>query len=70
MVVDREMYDAASELEQVLTRVAVALVLLDCVLDRLLGQAVLQLEGSDRQSLNLFCSYRTAALSLPGEGVP
>ena len=52
VVVDREMYDAASELEQFLTRVAVALVLLDRVLDRLLGQAVLQLEGSDRQSVD------------------
>ena len=46
------MDDAAAELEQPLPRVAVALVLLNGVLDRLLGQAVLQLEGGDRQAVD------------------
>ncbi len=46
-VVYREMHHAAAELEQPLARVAVALVLLDGVLDRLLGEAVLQLESGD-----------------------
>ena len=44
--------DAAAELEQQLARVAVALVLLDGVLDGLLGEAVLQLEGGDRQAVD------------------
>ena len=52
MVVDGEVDDAAAELEQQLARVAVALVLLDRVLDRLLGEAVLQLEGGDRQAVD------------------
>ena len=51
-VVDGEVDDAAAELEQLLARVAVALVLLDGVLDGLLGQAVLQLEGGDRQAVD------------------
>ena len=52
VVVDCEVYEAASELEQLLTRVAVALVLLDSVLHRLLGEAVLELEGGDRQAVD------------------
>ena len=52
VVVHREVHDAAPELEQHLARVAVALVLLDRVLDGLLGQAVLQLEGGDRQAVD------------------
>ena len=52
VVVDGEVHDAAAELEELLARVAVALVLLDGVLDRLLGQAVLQLEGGDRQAVD------------------
>ena len=51
-VVDGEVDDAAAELEEQLARVAVALVLLDRVLDRLLGEAVLQLEGGDRQAVD------------------
>ena len=51
-VVHREVDDAAAELEQQLARVAVALVLLDGVVDRLLGEAVLQLEGGDRQAVD------------------
>ena len=51
-VVDREVGDAAAELEQLLARVAVALVLLDGVVDRLLRQAVLQLERRDRQAVD------------------
>ena len=52
VVVYREMDEAASELKELLARVAVALVLLDRVLDRLLGEAVLELEGGDRQSVD------------------
>ena len=51
-VVHGEVDDAAAELEQQLPRVAVALVLLDGVLDGLLGQAVLQLERGDRQAVD------------------
>ena len=52
LVVDREVDDAAAELEQLLARVAVALVLLDGVVDGLLGEAVLELEGGDRQAVD------------------
>jgi hypothetical protein len=41
VVVHGEMHHAASELEELLARVAVALKLLDGVLDRLLGKTVL-----------------------------
>ena len=47
-----EVRDAATELEELLPRVAVALVLLDCVLDGLFGQVVLQLECGDRQAVD------------------
>ena len=43
---------AATELKQLLARVAVLLVLLDGVVHRLLGQAVLELEGEDRQAVD------------------
>ena len=52
LIVHREVDHAAPELEQQLPRVAVALVLLDRVLDRLLGEAVLQLERGDRQAVD------------------
>ena len=52
LVVDGEVHDAAAELEELLSRVAVAPVLLDGVLDRLFGQAVLELEGGDRQAVD------------------
>ncbi len=52
VVVHRKVHHAAPELEQPLARVAVALVLLDGVFDRLLGQAVLQLEGGDGQTVD------------------
>ena len=51
-VVHGEMDHAAAELEQQLARVAVLLVLLDGVLDRLLGQAVFQLERGDGQAVD------------------
>ena len=51
-VIDREMRDAAPELEQLLARIPVPLVLLDRILDRLLGQAVLELERRDRQTVD------------------
>ena len=65
-VVHREVHHAAAELEQPLARVAVALVLLDRVLDRLLGQAVLQLEGGDRQAVDEQAQVERAAASRPG----
>jgi hypothetical protein len=46
------MHDATAELEQLLTRIAVALILLDGVFDRLLRQTVLQFEGCDRQAID------------------
>src|SRR5262249_17885047 len=49
MVIEGEMDDAPTEQEQGLARVTVAFVLLHCVFDRLLGQAVLQLESGHRQ---------------------
>ena len=51
-IVHREVHRAATELEQPFARIAVALVLLDGVLDRLLGEAVLQLEGGDGQAVD------------------
>ena len=51
-LVHGEVGDAAAQLEQPLPRVAVALVLLDGVVHRLLGEAVLQLEGEDRQTID------------------
>ena len=47
-VVHGEVRDAPAELEELLPRVAVSLVLLDRILDGLLGEAVLELEGRDR----------------------
>lgn len=52
MFVHREVRHAAPELEEALARVAVAQVLLDGVGDRLLGQAVLQLEGGHGQAVD------------------
>ena len=52
VVVDGEVHHAAAELEELLAWVAVALVLLDGVLDGLLGEAVLQLEGDHRQAVD------------------
>ena len=60
-VVHREMHDAAAELEQPLARIAVAPVLLDGILDRLLGQAVLQLKGGDRQAVDEQAQVQRAA---------
>ena len=51
-VIHREMHHAPAEFEQFFARVAVALVLLDSVGDGLLGQAVLQFEGRDRQPVD------------------
>ena len=52
VVVDGEMRQAASKLEELFARVAVALVLLDGVFHRLLGEAVLELERGDRQPVD------------------
>ncbi len=60
-VVHREVHHAAAELEQPLARVAVALVLLDGILDGLLGEAVLQLEGGDRQAVDEQAQVERAA---------
>ncbi len=51
-LVYREVGHAAAELEELLARVAVLLVLPDRVVDRLLGEAVLQFEGEDRQPVD------------------
>lgn len=60
-VVHREVHHAAAKLEQPLARVAVVLVLLDGVLDGLLGEAVLQLEGSDGQPVDEQAEVQRAA---------
>jgi len=52
LVVDREVDDATAELEEALARVAVALVLLHSIFDRLLGEVVLEFEGGDRQAVD------------------
>ena len=52
VVVDGEVDEAAAKLEKPFPRVAVAFVLLDRVVDRLLGQAVLQLKRGDRQAVD------------------
>ena len=51
-LVDREVHRTAAELEQPFARIAVAPVLLDGILDRLFGEAVLQLESGDRQAVD------------------
>ena len=51
-VIHREVDHAAAEFEQLLARIAVALVLLDGVFDGLLGQAVLELERRNRQAVD------------------
>ena len=51
-LVHGEVRDAAPELEQLLPRVAILLILQDRVVHRLLGQAVLQLEGEHRQPVD------------------
>ena len=52
LVVDGEVDDAAAELKQALARVAVALVLLHSIVDGLLGEVVLELEGGDGQAVD------------------
>ena len=52
VVVHREVRHAAAELEELLAGVAVTLVLLHGVLDRLLGETVLQLERGNRQAVD------------------
>ena len=51
-IIDCEMNDAASELEQLLARVTVAPVLFDTILDRLLRKAVLKLERCDLEPVD------------------
>lgn len=51
-VVHCEVRNATAEFEQLLARITVALVLFDRVLDRLLGEAVLELERRDRQAID------------------
>ena len=60
-VVHREVHHAATKLEQALAWVTVALELLHGVLDRLLGEAVLQLEGGDRQAVDEQAQVERAA---------
>ena len=51
-VVYGEVGHAAAELEEFLPRVAVLLVLPDCIVHRLLGEAVLQFEGEGRKAVD------------------
>ena len=77
-LVHREVGDAAAKREQLLTRIAVFLVLPDRVVHRLLGEVVLQLEGDDRQAVDeerdverpLRFVSAIAKLSGHGEAVP
>ncbi len=50
--INGEVSNATAELEQQLARVAIALVLLNRILNRLLGEGVLQLEGGDGQAVD------------------
>ncbi len=52
VLVDREVRHAAPELEQLLARITVAHVLLHRARNGLLGEAVLQLEGGQRQAVD------------------
>ncbi len=52
VVVHHEVRHRAAELEELLAGIAVALVLLHGVLDRLLGEAALQLERGHRQAVD------------------
>ena len=51
VVIHREMRHATTEPEELFTRVAIAFVLLDCICYGLLGEAVLQLQGRNRQTI-------------------
>ena len=74
VVVHCEMSNAAAELEQLLARIAIPLVLLDGVIDGLLGQAVLQLEREYRQAVDEQRDVQRplrlvpAVVQLPGDG--
>ena len=52
MVIHREVNDTPAKLKQRLARIAVAFVLLDGVIHRLLGQVVLQLKSDHRQTVD------------------
>ena len=52
VLIHGEMRHTAAELEELFARVAIALVLFHSVLDRLFGEAVLQLERGDRQAVD------------------
>ena len=77
-VVHGEMNHAATELEELLAWVAVAAVLLDSVLDRLLGKAVLQFKGGEWEAVDEQAEVQRAAglvlavtqLAGDGETVP
>ena len=74
VLVQREVGHAAAELEQLLARVAILLVLPGRVLHRLLGEGVLQLEGEDRQAVDEEAdiqrplAFVAAVTKLPGDG--
>ena len=67
-LVDREVHHAAAELEQPFARVAVAPVLLDGIVDRLFGEAVLQLESGDRQAVDEQAQVERAARRVAAVG--
>ena len=76
VVVDREMGHAPAELEQLLARIAIALVLFDGVVDGLLRQAVLEFECQNWQAVDEQHDIERplglvpAVAQLPGDGEP
>jgi hypothetical protein len=52
VVVYGKVNHTTSELKKALTRVSITLVLLDSVFDRLLGEAVLEFKGGNRQAVD------------------
>ena len=74
MVVHGEVGQAAAKLKELLSRIAVPLVLLDRIVHRLLGEAVLELEGGDGQAVDEEAEVQrqlrvvVAVAELPGHG--
>jgi len=57
-LVHREVRDTAAQLEQLLPRIAVRLVLPHRIIDRLLGEVVLQLKRENRQAADEECDVQ------------
>ena len=60
-VVHRKVHHAATKLKQLFALIAVALVLLHCVVYRLLGEAVFQLKGGNGQAVDEQAQVQRAA---------